>query len=395
MASPFMPGREHEVTITDVASDGRGVARMQGHVLFVPWTLDGERVGVRVARVRRNYVEAELLRVLEPSPFRVPAPCVYFGQCGGCAYQHIRYDHQLEIKRKQITDAVRRLAGLADVTVEPVIPSPSAYGYRDRITVHQDRSGRALGFFATDHRTVMDIRECLLALPTLNARLQQLRTADAARQATEWTLHADTRDPMPKPVGGIVLNVPTSVFFQVNPLAMPALLDTVSQAVGPGPHGRLIDAYAGVGLFTFLLAGRFASCVGVEEQPQAVKWARENAVRLGFSHCSFIEGRVERRLPTLLTPPAAPVDVLLLDPPRAGCHPDVLRAVGEHGPARVIYVSCNPATLARDLKNLSVFYGVEQIVPVDMFPQTIHCEIVVQLHRIATPGEGAVRSTRP
>lgn len=374
------PGEKLTLTIDDIAFGGEGVGRLGEFVVFVPFVARGEKVEAELAEVKSRFGRARLLRVLEPSPERVAPVCRYFGECGGCQYQHLSYPEQLRVKHKQISDLFQRVGGFDRAVIDPVIPSPQPYHYRNRIMIRSQwdkfKQGLNIGFIRADNRLVVDIEECQIAEQVLSEQIQQVR-----------------RNPPPKGGLKVVLrvapegwDVPRDSFFQNNLFLLPKLVETVQSRLADAGSRFLIDAYCGVGFFSVELAGAVEKFVGVEVDTAAIKAARRNAAQRGAANGEFLAGRVEELLPGLLRRFDAAGTTLILDPPRTGCPPDLLQALRSAQPAQLLYVSCHPATLARDLNVLcrDNVFELKRIVPLDMFPQTQHVECVADVRR--TPG---------
>jgi len=343
-----------QLTVHDMAFGGKGVGRADGMVVFVPFTIPGETVEVAVTRKKKNYAEAKLVLVETPSPDRVDPPCPYFGECGGCAYQHIAYPAQLKIKEKQVADTLRRVGKKAEVPMRPIIPSPKPYEYRNRIRVHV--TGNRVGFYNLGNR-VMDIERCLIAAPEVNQRLRELR--GKAMPEGDYTL--SRRD--------------SRFFEQTNSEVARAMLEAVGSLVTPG--GRLVDAYCGAGFFAQALREKYDEVIGVEANEFAVQHARKTAQ----SHERYIAGDVAVVLGDLLAERSGDETTLLMDPPSAGVTPRVIDMILAHNPREVVYVSCNPGTLARDLAALGGAYRLESVTPLDMFPQTAEIEVIAHLKK--------------
>jgi 23S rRNA (uracil1939-C5)-methyltransferase len=342
--------------IHDVAFGGKGVARHNGKVYFVPFTIPGEKVSARVVRQKKNFGEAELSAVEMASPDRVAPPCPYFGECGGCSYQHIAYARQLQIKAAQVEQTLRRVGRMEKVPMRPIIGAPRPYGYRNRIRVHSE--GGVTGFFAYDARVLVDIEQCALAVPEVNRALRRLRETPV--REGDYSLRA--------PGGG-------PYFEQTNPEVAALLIETIRASVRG--KGVLVDAYCGAGLFARALADRFEKVVGIEESVAAVESARRSAQ----PHESYIAGEVGAHLGEVLSLHAPGQTTLLVDPPTEGLAPRVCDLLLGGAPAEVIYVSCNPGTLARDLAALGSSYELLGVTPLDMFPQTAEIEVVAHLVR--------------
>jgi 23S rRNA (uracil1939-C5)-methyltransferase len=407
-------GETIELSIDDVAFGGDGVGRVGDCVVFVPFTITGERVRARVAAVKKQFATATLVEVLVASPHRVQPQCPHFGPsakplpCGGCQYQHIDYAQQLALKTAQIREGLRRIGGIDNPPLEPMIGSPRAYGCRNKITLR--RRGHQAGYLATDNATLLNVRECPIADERINAALADLRKwlarqagADGRAVEAEITLRhtnagevswfvepdekAKGKSPPPTPmwVEEMVmdkrLKLPPASFFQVNSELLPEMVRLVEEGFLQSGCRTVVDAYCGVGLFALLLAKRAQCCHGIESDATAISAAKFNAERFGLANCHFARGKVEELLPQTLAQMEAGSCCVILDPPRAGCAPEVVETLLGARPKRIIYVSCNPPALARDLKRLVTAYELTRVVPLDMFPQTAHCEVVTKLGR--------------
>ncbi|HXC99030.1 MAG TPA: class I SAM-dependent RNA methyltransferase [Verrucomicrobiae bacterium] len=370
-----VPGARCTITIDDIAFGGEGVGRVADFVIFVPFVLVGEVVEVEIIEVKKRFARARLVRLVQTSPQRVQPLCRYFTDCGGCQYQHIDYALQLSLKHKQICDLFERIGGLDPVVIAPVIPCPQPYGYRNRIMVRSqwDKFKKALniGFIRADNRLVVDIEECKIAEPALNEQIRQLRAH-------------------PPPKGGIKVvlrvaadgwQVPRDSFFQNNFFLLPKLVETARECLRQGGARFLLDVYCGVGFFSVELADMVEAFVGVELDQLAIKAARLNAAARGRQNGEFLAGTVQDLLPGLMERHTASSTSVLLDPPRIGCLPDTLALLRQARPRQIIYISCHPATMARDLNVLCSdgVYHLARVVPLDMFPQTAHVECIADL----------------
>jgi tRNA/tmRNA/rRNA uracil-C5-methylase (TrmA/RlmC/RlmD family) len=368
------------VKISDVAFGGEGVARVEDFVLFVPFVALGEEVEVEVTEVKKRFGRARLLRVVQASAERVEPACRYFGECGGCQYQHLAYPAQLRLKQKQISDLFQRIGGIEASRIAPVVPCPKPYGYRNRIMIRSQwdkfKQGLNLGFIRADNRLVVDIEECRIAEPALNEEIRRVR----AHPPPKGGLKVVLRIP---PEGW---DVPRDSFFQNNFFLLPELVEVVRGRLRDHGSRHLVDVYCGVGFFSLELAGEVESFTGVELDQLAIKAARRNAAARGCANGEFTAGTAEEMLPRLLGRTAAEATTVLLDPPRKGCRRELLEALRQARPAQIIYVSCQPATMARDLNILCAegVFELAHVVPLDMFPQTSHVESVADLRRKGT-----------
>lgn len=370
-------GDKLTLKIDDIAFGGEGVGRVEDFVVFVPFVMVGEVVEAEVLEVKKRFGRARLSRVIEVAAERLAAPCPYFGECGGCQYQHISYTVQLELKHKQICDLFQRIGGIDPSLIGPVVPCPQPYGYRNRIMIRSQwdkfKQGLNIGFIRAENRLVVDIEECKIAEAALNAEIKRVRAH-------------------PPPKGGIKIvlrvppegwEVPPDSFFQNNFFLLPRLVETAREMLRQGGARHLVDVYCGVGFFSLELGDAVESFTGVELDRLAINAARRNAANRGRTNGSFVAGDAAELLPGLLSKLKPEATTVLLDPPRKGCPPPMLERLREVRPAQVIYVSCHPATMARDL-NILCHEGVfklTQMVPLDMFPQTAHVESVADLRR--------------
>ncbi len=370
---------------------GEAMARYNGQDIFVLGAIPGELVIAEVLRARRKYVAAQAVEILEPSPQRVDAPCRHYGQCTGCQWQHLDYRAQLKVKEEKVVDALRRVGGIEHALVLPAIPSPQTYGYRNHARFTVGRAGD-LGFVNRETRQFIPIDYCMLMHQGINDLLESLQ--GRCGETTQLAIRSgeETRDFLIQPalknpaitapsgqkrytdsVRGHQFRVASPSFFQVNVQQTSRLLQVIQEGLYLTGNETLLDAYTGVGTFAVMLAPLVKRVYAVEESSAAVANARENAA--GLDNVEFLLGKAEEVLASL---PVMP-DAAILDPPRAGCQPAVLESLLALAPPRVVYVSCDPETLARDLKVLGAGYTIDFIQPLDMFPQTHHVECAAVL----------------
>ncbi len=373
----YQVGQRLELTVDSVAYGGDAVGRVDDFVVFTPFGAPGERLLVEFTEVKKNYARARIVELLVPSPDRVQPACRHFGECGGCQYQHIAYEAQLTLKHHQILNLLKRLGGFSDLAVDPVVPCPAPFAYRNRIMVRSqwDKFTQKLiiGFIRHDNRLVVDVDHCPIAEPALNEQLLAVRANPPPKGGIKVTLRVSPDD----------WQLPQDSFFQNNFHLLPALVETVRDRVRAGGARFLIDAYCGIGFFALECASHVERFTGVEIDKTAIKAARQNQERRGVTNGDFVAGAAEEWMPALLHRFPADHTVVITDPPRIGCAPSFIRALRETRPSQILYVSCHPATLARDLKALCAdgIYRVERVTPLDMFPQTQHVECVVDLRR--------------
>jgi len=460
---------EVQLTLQDFAFEGKSIARVDGLVVFVVGAVPGDTVRARLVKVKKSFAEAVAVEVLAPSPLRVEPRCRYFGVCGGCRWQNVRYEAQLGFKRQQVVDALERIGGFAGVQVAPTLGSQEEYFYRNKMefsfgqrwrTKEELGSAPASSDFALGLHIpgrfdrVLDVEECWLQSETSAAIVNSVR-AFAKERGLDWystvthtgylrnlvirtgaatgelMVNLVTLDHRPalmealarrllqdfpaittivnnttarksqvalgdeehvyhgpgyieEKIGGRAYRISANSFFQTNTRQAERLYDTVRRMAAVRRDELVFDLYSGTGTIAFHLAGDAREIVGIEASASAVADARQNAGRLGITNCMFLEGDLKETLTSgaAVSAQGRPA-VIVTDPPRAGMHEKVVREIGSLAPARIVYVSCNPATQARDLALLCADgrYRIVEAQPVDMFPHTYHIENVVALHR--------------
>jgi 23S rRNA (uracil1939-C5)-methyltransferase/tRNA (uracil-5-)-methyltransferase len=423
---PFGYHQEIELSISTLTNLGLGLGRVdlegggggRKWVVMVAFALPGERIRARVFRNHGNYSEADLLEVLQASPDRIEPRCALFGRCGGCQYQNLRYEVQLEWKRRQVAELIEHMAGIT-LAVSPVIGSPRPFGYRSKITPHfgAPRAGSelAIGFLRQGTRfDIVDVPRCEIATDAINAQLGPAR-ADIRRRAGEGvftrgstlifrdaggtvTTSHEERVAEEVPLGpGETLRLcfVARDFFQNNPYILPVFAAYVRDQARASGARFLVDAYCGSGLFALAAARAFESVAGVEVSESSVAFARENAAANGITNAAFLAGDASAIFSGLKFP--GEDTAVVIDPPRKGCDEAFLSQLFAFGPRAVVYVSCDPATQMRDLGAfLAAGYAATAVQPFDLFPQTRHLECVITLAR---PGycqaEAAPDNPRP
>lgn len=378
-------GDKISLVIDDIAFGGDGVGRARleegDFVVFVPFVLVGETVEVEITEVKKNFARAKLLQVTAASPERVEAPCAYFGRCGGCQYQHMDYAAQLRMKQKQVADLFERVGKISPAVVAPVIGCPSPYGYRNRIMVrsqwNKPEQKLNIGFVRWDCGLVEDIEKCVISEPAINEQLLQVRAHPPPKGGIKVVLRVQPEN----------WELPPDSFFQNNFFLLQALVETVRNFLGDGKARHLADLYCGVGFFGIELANSVETFVGVEYDRRAIQAAEKNAQSRNITNGKFIAAKVEEMLPGLLEKISGEETAVLIDPPRKGCGPGILKLLRETKPRQVIYVSCHPATMARDLNILcgDGVFKLLRVQPLDMFPQTQHVECVADLRTEQSP----------
>ncbi len=384
-----------EIEITDVTNLGVGIGRDGEWVVQVPHCWPGERVQARVYRNHANYSVADLTEVLRPSPDRIDPVCSLYGTCGGCQYQSARYEAQLRWKKAQVEDCLHRIGGLS-LSVEPVVPSPKTYAYRSKLTPHFQGGSKGeeltIGFLRQGSRkSLVDVPLCPIATDAINEALPraraELRSAPKRKRGGTLLLRevdegveTDPKKLVSERVGNLIFHFRAGEFFQNNPFILPRLVDCVIEESNPEQNSLLVDAYCGGGLFGLSAASRFERVAGIEISREGFEGARTNARINRIENAEFFLGEAGSIFEEIkdCNLPAA----LVIDPPRRGCDPDFIRQALSFSPNRIVYVSCEPSTQARDAK-LFVAGGYRPIrsQPFDLFPQTRHVENVLTFSR--------------
>jgi 23S rRNA (uracil1939-C5)-methyltransferase len=396
------PGDRIELRIDSVAFGGDGVGRCQQQVVFVPFTVDGDEAVVRITEVRKRFVRGHLEKLLKPSPNRIEPRCRHYALCGGCHYQHIHYARQLRLKEQQVVDAFIRIAKVALPPITPVTPSPGSFQYRGKADYHIRITPKAppvIGFMDVFNDRIIDIDRCEIMDETINqACLAFRQDIEAGRiktprlhRQTIWSSGAagekaevvtDFRTPrfVIRTVGGQRLIVPYRGFFQANHFLVSRLVDDVVETSALTGRETIVDTYCGSGLFSLFLAPPARQVYGIEIDGEAIHCARVNHRQAGFTNAAFLRGDAGEILQREFVGAKRCVDVLILDPPRTGCDPALLSGLVKLKPGRIVYISCNPATQARDIRHLLDHgFTLISLKPYDMFPQTAHIEVVALL----------------
>ena len=413
-----MPANLQEVTFDTLTYGGKALGHLpDGRAIFVPFGLPGERARVRVLQEKRGYARGELVEVLQPAQTRIMSRCKHFGVCGGCHYQHMPYEQQLEVKQEILRDQLKRIGHIEDAPVQATAPSINPWHYRNEVQFHLTREGQ-LGYVRaspdpTAAQTILAVEECHMLEPTINELWPQLQfegdsgvervSIRGGRDDSLMLMLEGSRRELPElEIEGELsvihlfgedcvlisgddhvnvralkrdFRVSAPSFFQVNTKMAEKMVEYVLQLT-PRAANTVLDVYCGVGLFSAFLAARCKRLVGIEIAAAACE---DFGVNLDeFENVELYEAAAEEALPALKLKP----DLVIVDPPRAGVAVKALDALVQMEPARIIYVSCDPSTLARDLRRLTDNdYHLIQVTPFDMFPQTFHIESISLLER--------------
>jgi 23S rRNA (uracil1939-C5)-methyltransferase len=386
-----------DVEIERILPGGVGLAHANGLTIFVSLAAPGDFVRVAITRKRGKTAFAKVIEVLNPSPVRVEPPCPYFGRCGGCDFQQLSYQAQLDAKLDIVRDCLHRIARIDSLPQIPIHASPNEWQYRSRTNWQFDPQRQRLGYFEGGSHSVCDVEFCAVLVPELQKTLEHLREelrnggllTDSNETDAVTGLNGVSVAPridgfdtieVVRRVAGETYRFNAASFFQINhemlePLTMAAI------GAAANPEGVAVDLYSGVGLFTLPLARRFRFVTAVEANPAATTFARHNVNEAGLTNVEVVNSRVGDWL--LEDAAGLTVDFLLLDPPRSGAEPSAIDGIIQIKPKQISYVSCDPATLARDLKILlAAGYSLDSVTAFDMFPQTHHVETVARLNRL-------------
>ena len=453
MSQKLQQGQVVELEITDLNTDGDGVGRHEGTVVFVPNTVTGDRLTAKIVQSKAKFAQGKIEKLLNSSAHRIRPGCIVADKCGGCQWQHIEIDYQREAKQQQVIQAFQRIGGFADVEILPILHADHALNYRNKSTYPLGRSSTGqvqAGYYRQGSHKLINLNQC----PVQDERLHPLlREVKQDIQEQGWSIYNETNhqgklrhlslrigqntgemlltlistdrnlagieeqaqlwlDKYPGLVGvclnlnrdrtnailgkttqtilgkpylreifaGVELHIAADTFFQVNTSAAELLLQTIIQQLKLKGSETIIDAYCGIGTFSLPLAQRVQQVVGIELNHNSVRQAQSNAALNQINNAIFWTGKVKDCLQQIEFQP----DILLLDPPRKGCDPQVLETILKLKPERIVYVSCKPATLARDVQMLcaSGAYQLSQIQPADFFPQTTHVECCALLNKL-------------
>ena len=395
-----------ELEIEKLVYGGDGLGRYQGKVVFVPFTAPGERIEVRPVEQKKGFTRAALTRIVKPAPGRTDPPCRHFGRCGGCQWQHLDYSLQVAAKRRILEELFHH--HFPETKQLPIVfqPSPEAYGYRSRARLQLRGAGEKtqVGFFRHRSHQVEDVDACPLFRPQLNAALANVRSiyregqlgstdleldlacaedgswAMANARQAEMSASDSSRDLLSREVGGYRYAAAAGVFFQANDFLVGALAAAIGRLSIPG--GAALDLFSGVGFFSLPLARRYRKVVAIEGDATAHRLCIENATAAGFDNIDAVCAGVESWMQAVGSVSAPGFDLILLDPPRAGAGPPVMGQIAAWAPETILYVSCDPQTLCRDLAVLpGRDYRIDHVEGLDMFPQTYHFETIVRLRR--------------
>lgn len=408
--APVTCGEEMELYIDDLSNLGLGVGRKLHNganwVIMVPLVLPGETVKIIIKRNLATYSEADLLEVITPSNDRVAPPCKYFSVCGGCQYQHMNITAQRKWKTKQVSAALQRIAKLGNISVRDTVGSEHTFKYRSKLTPHcvnittTDNTGKStgeslvFGFQKRATNEIVDVDHCLVASDGINNEYGKVRASlisggvannvDSTLlfRETVGGVTSDAHEMVSHTVHDITFQFKAGEFFQNNPHVLPLLVQHVVYQAAGGGCEFLIDAYCGSGLFALSAAQRFKKVLGIEISQASINAAVANACNNNIQNAEFTRGEAQHIFKQAKSLPAAKT-VVVLDPPRRGCDVVFLQQLIAFAPRRIVYVSCEPTTQARDAQRLvQAGYQIVDVTPFDLFPQTRHIETIITFVKV-------------
>ncbi|MEO8074002.1 MAG: class I SAM-dependent RNA methyltransferase [Acidobacteriota bacterium] len=395
MGKKYIIGEILEVPIEKIVPNGFGLAFGENLTVFVSLAARGDRLRVKIIQLKGKTAFTEIVEVIEPSAHRIEPKCKYFGRCGGCDFQQMNYEAQLEAKISILRDCLSRIGKINYEKEIEIIGSPRDYEYRARAAWHIDTRRKKIGYFQRNSHQVIDVKECPILTPELQNLLTELRDTiewesfwaeivevEAANSGDEVSIYSNE---IVEPTEEIAFHskgnryfYDAQSFFQGNPFLIESLIETATK---DAKGKTALDLYCGVGLFTLPLAQKFGKVTGVEGYERSVDFARRNIENARIENadvfCENVGDWLAENADDLRE-----IDFLLLDPPRAGTEKETIENLLKIKPREISYVSCEPSTLARDLRILSENYSIESITALDLFPQTHHVETVVRLKLI-------------
>lgn len=389
-ADGYAVGDRLQVTIEQIVPGGSGLARGPHGVVLVELCAPGDLLEIEIESLRRGTARGRIVEVIEPGAGRVDPPCRWYGTCGGCDFQHLAYDAQLDAKEAILSDALERIGGIGVYPPIQRFAAPEPFGSRSRVELHSDPATGAVGFFARRSTQVIDIDRCMVCRPELQEAMTAVRASRRPRPESIHLLGAAGvvhSSPVIPPIeggpfwisiGGLDYLVHPAGFFQSSLDLLPAMIERVVASSGP-ERGTAWDLFSGVGLFSLPLARRYREVTGVELHERATANAVKGAERNGIDNTHFVAADVEQWLGNRRQRNVHP-DLVVVDPPRTGLGAALATRLRDRRLPRLTYVSCDPTTLARDLKILLAGnLGIDDIAIFDLFPQTHHVETIVRL----------------
>lgn len=441
--------QDYIIDIIDVGSIGEGIGKIDNFTIFVDNTVVGDKVKIKIVKLKKSYGYGKLLEIIESSKYRIDPKCSYFNKCGGCQLQTYKYEAQLEFKQKNVKNSLERIGGLKNINIMPIIEMKSPWNYRNKaqFPVGFEDNQIKIGFYSLRSHNIISIDDCYInhkinnqilkiikefikeynikpyneiehtgsiryIFTRIGFKTNELMVCIVSNGKFSYTkelvkkllvldnikciainynttknnviLGAKTELLWGTPyicefIGDIKFKISPTSFFQVNPIQTEILYNKILELSELSGSETVLDAYCGIGTISLFLAKKAKEVYGVEIVESAIDNARINATLNNITNVNFFLGKAEIIIPELILNNKIKPDIIIVDPPRKGCDEKLLDSILYAQPQKLIYVSCNPSTLARDLKVLNSKYKIEVVQPIDMFPNTVHVETVVML----------------
>ena len=451
---PVEKNKIYEMNIDALGSNGEGIGRIDGYTVFVEGALPGEKIGVLIVKVKKNYGYGKLMEILEVSPERREPMCPVAKQCGGCQLQHLSYEAELAYKTREVKDVMERIGGIKDVEVKPALGMEDPWRYRNKaqFPVGKGKDGCAIGFYAKRSHRIVDTDQCFLQnecndeiigivrtflnefniplydeekhtglvrhiltrigrnsgeimvcivingkkLPNSDVLVERLQKVEGIvsivlnvnKEKTNVILGQKIitlwgKNTITDSIDGIEFEISPLSFYQVNPIQTEVLYGKAVELAGLKGDETVLDLYCGIGTISLFFARKAKKVFGVEIVPEAIADAKKNAARNGITNAEFAVGAAEEVIPRLYEEEGITADIVVVDPPRKGCDEKLLETILQISPEKIVYVSCNPATWARDLVVLKEGgYKLKEAQPVDQFSHSVHVEVVSLLEKV-------------
>jgi 23S rRNA (uracil-5-)-methyltransferase RumA len=364
---------ELTVDIIDLDHNGRGIGKINNKVIFIPNALPGEKVKVKILKDKKNYAEGVLLELINKSNTRIGSPCKYYPKCGGCQLLHLKYEDQLIYKENKIKNIFKKY-NLEEVKINNIVYKNKQFNYRNKVTLH--RQNNKIGYFEENTNTIVEIDNCMLLDKKINDSLKNVPSnnkivirsngIDISHNNSEKVMHT---------IVDYKFSVSNDSFFQVNDNVTELLYSKVLEYLEPTKNDTVLDLYCGTGTIGIFISNHVKNVIGIELNKVAIKNAKENKELNKINNIEFICGDAGLESKKLIIPP----DSIIVDPPRSGLDSEAINTILNLNPKKIVYVSCDPMTLIRDLKVLSENYNIIELTPFDMFPNTYHVECVCNL----------------
>ena len=365
-----------EVIIIDYDHHGRGMAKINDKIVFIPNTMIGEKVKIKITKNKKNYMEGKVIEYIEENKNRVKNLCPYYEKCGGCDILHLPYNEQLLYKENKIKNIVSRYLK-DDIKINHIVKSDKQFNYRNKVTLHSKNN--KIGYYEKNSNNIIPINNCLLLDPTLN---NYIKTIDKTNEELILRTNGidildDNNSSIIKNIGKYKYLVSLKSFFQVNDNVTYKLYEKIKEYCNSTKEDNILDLYCGTGTIGIYLSEYCNKVLGIEINKQAIIDANKNKELNNISNIEFIAEDVSKIINKIKFKPS----IIVVDPPRAGLDEKTIKEVIKINPNKLIYVSCDPMTLVRDLNILKYYFNIKEITPFDMFPNTYHVESVALMNR--------------